>query len=288
MDKDVIAFGPSGNSKAFYDEGYKSTWQAPAWIATMGLNAYEYAGGHGVNIGEETARKIGEQVKARDIFMSIHAPYYINLANLDPERYVRNRDYIISSARAVDWMGGDRVILHLGSSAKRDRGEAVDNVLQSLKQIRGEMVDAGFAHVHLCPETMGRDNQIGTVEDILRACDVDESIIPNIDFAHLHARGRGALNTAGDFDAVLSRLLEGLGKGRMRHFHAHFCRIEYTDAGEKRHWSFEDTQFGPDFAHLAPLLVQYDVQPHIICESAGTMAQDALTMRNLYLQALST
>ena len=47
----MIRFGPSGNSKEFYDEGYKSTFQAMKWISEKGLTAYEYSFGRGVRIG---------------------------------------------------------------------------------------------------------------------------------------------------------------------------------------------------------------------------------------------
>lgn len=285
MQQTTIAFGPAGNSASFYAQGFKRTQQSPAWLAALGLSAMEYPSGRGIMPKEETAREIGQQAAQHGILVSLHAPYFINLANPDPERYVKNRDYILSSARTVDWMGGDRVILHVGSSAKRDREEALSNVLAGLKAIRAEMMEQGLGHIRLCPETMGRDNQLGTLEDVLRICELDESFLPNIDFAHLHARGRGALLGEEDFESILTAMISALGFERVQHFHSHFCRIEYTGAGEKRHHTFADTEYGPDFAHLAPCLVRHGLKPRIICESSGTMAEDAVTMRDLYRKA---
>ena len=72
----------------------------------------------------------------------------------------------------------------------------------------------------------------------------------------------------------------------MKCFHSHFSQIEYTDnGGEKRHLTFADTTYGPYFAPLAEVLVKYDSRPTIICESAGTPAEDAATMRDLYKEA---
>lgn len=82
----MIRFGPSGNSKSFYDQRYSSSVQMPAWLKNMGLNAYEYQCSKGVNIGKSKAIEIGEQAKEHDIYMSIHAPYYINLISEDPEK----------------------------------------------------------------------------------------------------------------------------------------------------------------------------------------------------------
>ena len=277
----AMRFGPAGNSVSFYAQGYKRTEQAPAWLAGLGLNAMEYSAGRGVNIKDETARSIGAEAQLHGISMSIHAPYFINLANSAPERYERNLGYILESARTVHAMGGNRVVLHVGSCAKMDPDEALRNCLDGLRRVRSALEDAGLGEIRLCPETMGKSNQIGDFEQVLTICELDETFLPAIDFAHLHARGCGALQRAEDFDAILERMEARLGRARIRCFHMHFCRIEFTRAGEKRHWTFADTQYGPEFSMLAPLLVSRDLLPTIICESAGTMAEDACAMRDM-------
>ena len=77
-----------------------------------------------------------------------------------------------------------------------------------------------------------------------------------------------------------------IGRERVEKFHAHFSKIEYTKAGEKKHLTFEDTEYGPDFLPLAKVLARRKISPVIICESAGTQAEDALTMQNYYLDLL--
>jgi len=282
----VLRFGPAGNSASFYAQGHKHTEQAPAWLRGMALNAMEYSAGHGVNLKEDTARRIGEAARVHGVAFSIHAPYYVNLSNPAPERYERNVGYLLDSARAVRHLGGDRVVLHVGSCAKAEPAEALSNVLDGLRRARRDLTDAGFGGIRLCPETMGRDSQIGDLDAILRICEQDESFVPVIDFAHLHARSRGGLRAAEDFALILRRLTEALGEERARSFHAHFCRIEYTaKSGEKRHRTFADAQFGPDFSLLAPLLADARWTPTLICESSGTQAEDARAMRDMVLAA---
>jgi deoxyribonuclease-4 len=82
----MIRFGPSGNSDSFYEQGYKSSVQMPEWLAKMGLNAYEYQCSKGIKIGEQTARQLGEKAAENDVFLSIHAPYYINMASQEKEK----------------------------------------------------------------------------------------------------------------------------------------------------------------------------------------------------------
>jgi len=110
--------------------------------------------------------------------------------------------------------------------------------------------------------------------------------VPAIDFAHLHARGKGAINSEEDYARILDRLSDKLGGYRAKRFHVHFARIEYTAAGEKAHRTFADTQFGPEFRPLARLIAKRGLEPVIICESQGTMAEDAADMKRQYTEEL--
>ena len=89
----------------------------------------------------------------------------------------------------------------------------------------------------------------------------------------------------GDIEATDAYLHELWGDEYAYNLHCHFSKIEYTTAGEKKHLTFEDTVFGPEFDGLAEAIVREGVCPRIICESAGTMAEDALFMKNMYLSA---
>jgi deoxyribonuclease-4 len=281
----MTRFGPAGNSERFYEEGHKATVEAPAWVAAQGLNAFEYSAGRGVSLSEATARAIGEEAKAHGVALSLHAPYYINCATPDPEKREKTLGYLLASARACHHLGGERVVFHVGAPVGRPRAEAnrraADTVLEALAQ----METLGLGHIRLCPETMGKASQLGSLEEVLDLCLLDERLIPVLDFGHLHARDLGALNTQADFRAVLDKLIAALGTERARHFHAHFSRIAYMDKGEKRHMRFSDPGYGPDFALLAPLLPEYNLEPVIICESNGSQADDAMMMKRQWEKA---
>lgn len=120
----------------------------------------------------------------------------------------------------------------------------------------------------------------------MELCRLDDRLLPCIDFGHLNARTLGSIRGAEDYEHILLTMKNEIGEQRMKCFHSHFSQIEYTEnGGEKRHLTFADTTYGPYFAPLAEVLVKYDSQPTIICESAGTQAEDAATMRDLYNQA---
>lgn len=278
----MIRFGPAGNCDRFYEEGLKSSPQAPAWIAAQGLNAYEYAAGHGVSIGQETAEKICAAARENAISVSIHAPYYINCGSPEEEKQLSSINYLLQSARAVTWMGGTRVIFHVGSPGKRSRDAAFSDACKVVRAARIALDEAGYEQVILCPETMGRPSQLGTLEEVLHLCRENDRMLPTIDFGHLHAAGRGCMTDEAAFDRVLTEMISVLGYDRCRNFHSHFSKIAYTAKGERQHATFADLEYGPDFHHLAPMLKKHGLEPTIICESRGTQADDALIMKEIY------
>lgn len=276
-------FGPAGNAESFSEMGYKSFKDVPTYIERMGLDCFEYQCGRGVKIKEENALLLGKLAKEKSIDLSLHAPYYISMSSLVEETRLKSIDYILQSARAVNSMGGNRIVVHTGSCGKQSREAALelakDTMTRSLEALKAE----GLAHIHICPEVMGKVNQLGTLEEVLALCKLDESLIPCIDFGHLNARTFGGLASYKDFEQVIETMQNALGEDRAKRFHCHFSKIEFTqNGGEKMHLTFADTVYGPDPALFTRLLYEKNLSPVVICESAGTQAEDAKTMKDNY------
>ncbi len=277
-----IRFGPAGNSDSFYAQGYNATWQAPKWLSDMGLSAFEYSLGHGIRIREETAATIRKAAAEYDIQMSVHFPYYINLVTSEPESMQKNKEFFLRSVQVSKQLGAVRGVFHPGSVGKAERKPSLAAACALLKEILAVLDEAGLGTFALCPETMGKLSQLGDLEEMLALCNVDERLLPCIDFGHLHCRGLGAIQSQEDFKAILDTTEKRIGIERAKRMHIHFSRIEFTKAGEKMHHTFADTQFGPEFPPLAELLYRRGYAPVVICESRGTMAEDALTMQKMY------
>ena len=242
-------FGPAGNAASF---PYKSSVDAPRWLAGLGLDCYEYQCGKGVNVGEETARKVGQAAR-----------------------------------QAADWMGASRVVIHSGALMKRTRREAMDIAIPALKAVVAACDEAGFGHIALCPETMGKINQLGDLDEVLELCQLDIRLVPCVDFGHLYARSLGELEGHEACVRMLNRIAEVLGEERASRFHSHFSKIQFTpNGGEKMHLTFDQDDFGPDPAPLMAEVARRGWSPTFICESAGTQAEDALTMKKLYQASL--
>ena len=155
---------------------------------------------------------------------------------------------------------------------------AIDTMHLALDALDNE----GLSHIHICPETMGKVNQLGTLDEVMELCRIDERLIPCIDFGHLNARDQGIIKTSEDFASILDTIENKLGIERLKIFHSHFSKIEYSAGGEKRHLTFEDTVYGPDFEPLMELVYKKQLSPIFICESAGTQAEDSKSMKDYY------
>lgn len=278
----TIRFGPAGASASFYVQGHKSSLDMPEWLRERGLNAYEYQCSRGVNIGEEMARRLGRLAAERDIKLSIHAPYYINLSTTDPALREKTRGHFLKSCRAARAMGAKTVVFHPGAGSGGHRLEILARAKAFFKEVLREIEDEGYADILLAPETMGKRNQLGSLEEVLDLCEMGEQVVPAVDFGHLHAVTGGAFGEKEAFAATLRRIAERLGKEQLKNLHIHFSPVEFTGAGEKKHWTTLETAYGPDFTPLAELLVEQGLTPTIICESAGRQAEDALVFKEIY------
>ena len=273
-------FGPGGNGDWFRRDGMKSMLQTPGWLDRVGLDAFEYEATRGVSAGEESLLAFGQKAKEHGIRLSLHTQYFISLSGVDPEKRLKSIDYIEKSLWAADLMGADTIVIHSGSAGKISREEAMKLSCDTLEHLMCAL-DGRYEHIRLGIETMGKLNQLGTLDEVIEQCRVSPRFVPVVDFGHLNCRERGlAFPDADSYRRVFDRIGNACGDDVARSLHCHFSKIEYTDAGEKKHLTFEDTVFGPRFEPLAEAIVKEDLAPRIICESDGTQAEDALWMKH--------
>ena len=277
-----IRFGTAGISDSFDAMGFKNSLDIPAYIERFQLHAFEYQCGRGVRLGLDKAAEMARRAEKPDILFSVHAPYFISMSSMVEETRLKSIDYILQSCRLVRALGGRRVIFHSGSCGKQSREEALEKALDTMQRMVKAVDEEGFDDITLCPETMGKIGQLGTLDEVLALCGVNKRITPCIDFGHLNARTLGGIQTKQDYADILDRMQQVLQDDRAQNFHVHFSRIEWSKGGEKRHWTFADTQFGPEYPPLIQLLKERQLSPVIICESAGTQAEDALSMQEYY------
>lgn len=279
----MIRFGTAGAPDSFYAQGFSSSLDMPAWLAKQGLNAYEYQCSRGVRIREELARELGERARLHNIRLSIHAPYYISLSTEDPEKRRKTKGYFLDSLRVARWMGATTVVFHPGGGPGEDRRKTFDRAKSRFEEILEEVSREGLEDIFLAPETMGKMNQMGSLDEVLEFCRLATQVVPCIDFGHLNALTQGRLKGKEDFDKVLEQIAGALGCHSLNNLHIHFSPVEFTRAGEKKHLTLKESHpYGPEFAPLAEVIVERKLEPVIICESQGTQAEDALVFKSIY------
>ncbi len=288
MQEDRIRFGPSGNSQIFYDAGNKKSLEAPAWLKSVGLSAYEYSFGRGFTMGLDTARQLGEEAKKHDILISVHAPYYINFANPSDEMAEKSYNYVLRGLEYLKAMNGRKICVHLASQGKAERQDALALTKERLTILMQKVREKfDLSNTYICPETMGKYLQIGNEYEVIDFCTIDEALVPTFDFGHINCLQQGGLKTEEDYQKIFDYAIEKLGFDRVKNCHIHFSKIEYTAKGEVKHLNLDDTIYGPEFEPLAKVLTKYKLTPTVISESATRMAEDAMQLQKMYLKAKS-
>jgi deoxyribonuclease-4 len=265
----MITFATAGKPNSFKG---RYPFDLPDYLAEFGLNGFEVQCGRGINISEDTYKFFAEQNRIK---LSLHSPYYISISSVDEAVREKSVNTILESARAADRLGARRIIVHSGSCAKISREQAMEFAADSLKKARNLLDSHSLEHIIICPETMGKINQLGTLEEVLELCRFDERMIPCIDFGHLNARYQGVINYREIFNKA----------GKYNNLHIHFSKIEYTSGGEKKHLTFADRQYGPDYKPLFDEIAARKQQNpafgsgmFVVCESDGTQAEDCAEM----------
>ncbi len=283
----IAKFGPSGHSESFSLE-HSATIEMPKWISARGLELFEYSFGKGVRISSETATAIGQEAEKYGIEMSVHAPYFISFASLEPQKVENSITYLTSSLKVLRHFGGQRCVFHTGSENGQPRKEAFARAKDAFSRALDEIRAEGLDDMYVCPETMGKSAQIGTVEEIIELCNLAPNVYPCIDFGHINALYGGSLKCADDFQAIVDKLFDGIGEEKTKNMHVHFSKIMYGPKGEIKHLTFEDTVYGPEFDGFAEVIVKNGLTPHVLSESAGTQAEDAQTIKSLYQNAFNS
>lgn len=278
----MIKFGPSGLSEDFKDTGLKTVADAAKWIKSKNLDCFEYSFGRGVNLSTATAESIGQAFNQEQVELSVHAPYFINLATVEEDKALNNIKYIMDSLKMLKVFGGNRCVFHPGSQMKATRDEAMSVLMNAFENLYKIKQDSEYKDLLICPETMGKLGQLGDLEEIIRMSQFGDDVVPCIDFGHLNARTIGSIKTKDDYRRILDRLFEGIGESKAKKIHVHFSKIEYTQKGESKHLTFDDNEFGPDYKPLMELFKEYKMDAYIVSESAGTQTRDALLMKNYY------
>ena len=247
------------------------------YLEELGLNAMELGWVRSVRVSGTTAQNIKEAGIERDVALSVHAPYYINL-NADEEEWPKSRKRLMDSARAGFSSGATDIVFHPGSYFGKPPDEVLETALPRLEGCVSEL-RAEDNPVILRPETMGKGAMLGSLEDTLEMSKI-EGVEPCLDFAHLHARpGDGSINSLDEWLDILDSYQNALGKESLTRLHCHLSGIEYTEKGEQNHLIISESDF--DLDALFKALYEIGAGGRILCESP-TLEEDAQHIQKVW------
>lgn len=281
-------FGPAGVPAAFREKKAVLA-DVPKLLHDEGLDAFEYQAvrwGAKPQIKRENAKELSLKAGENDIWLSLHGSYFMNFCG-EKEVVEASKNRLIACATAAEWMKAHVVVFHPGFYGKRTSKEALEDCSEALADVAEKMKMLGIEKVKLGPEIMGRLSQFGGLDEILSLCEEVEQTQPVIDWAHIHARDRGRLKTVDDFRKVVEEIEKRLGTDALMNMHCHFAKIEFTEKGEKRHHTINETGYGPDFTLLARVIAEFELKPVIISESP-ILDVDAIKMRDILREELKS
>ncbi len=217
-----------------------------------------------------TSEKLG-------MYLTCHAPYYINLNSPEKEKLEASKKRILLALSMGEIAGLHSVCVHPAFYLGMDPKIAFENVRRAVDEIMKQK-NKLFPHVNLGLETMGKPTQFGTLEEVLRISK-EFDIYPVVDSAHMHARTNGLINSTKEWDEMLDLYESYLGKKSLQTMHMHYSGIAYGPKGEKHHLPLLESD--AKWLDFLTVLRKRKVGGVLVCESP-LLEEDTLRMQKAY------
>ena len=241
----------------------------------MKLDGLELEFVRGVRISDKSREVVGSSSKV----ITAHAPFYVNLNAREEEKVEASIQRIIETAETANSLGGYSITFHAGFYLGEDKERVYDQIRSQIEIITKELEKVGNK-IWIRPETTGKATQWGDLEEIVNLSKEFETVLPCVDFSHLHARYNGISNTYDEFSAIFEKIGNELGQVALDNFHAHIAGSDYGAKGEKKHLNLEESDF--NYKDLLRAFKDFNIKGAIVCESPN-IEEDAKLMKEYYL-----
>ena len=252
-------------------KGYEAGFQV---LDSMGLDGLELEFVRGVRISDKSR----EAVKSSKKVITAHAPFYVNLNSREEEKVEASIQRIIETAQTANELGGFSITFHAAFYLGMDKEIVYEQIKKQIGVITSEL-DKVNNKIWIRPETTGKATQWGDLDEIIRLSKEYETVLPCVDFSHLHARYNGIYNTYDEFAKIFETIGNELGQIALDNFHAHIAGIEYGEKGEKKHLNLEESDF--NYKDLLRAFKDFNIKGAIVCESPN-IEDDAKLMKDYY------
>ena len=247
-------------------------------IVELGLGCMEVEFVQGVKMSPGIAVSLGELAARKNVALTAHGPYAINLNAVEPQKVHMSKERILQTARVAALFGARSITFHAAFYLKDTPAETYVAVRKHLQEVVNTLRKEGN-DVTVSPEVSGKLSQFGSLEEIIKLSSEMEGVLPCIDFSHWHAR-TGKANSYQEFLGILDRVEKKLGRRALDNMHVHLSGIAYGKKGEIKHLMLPDSDLR--YAELLKALRERRAKGVIICESDPYIEQDALLLQRTY------
>lgn len=272
---DTLKFVTAGQPICNGTSGYKRAFEI---LEELGLDGMELEFVHGVRMTEANQNLVRDIVKEKNMVITAHGPYYINLNSKEDEKIEASVKRILDTARMGQSLGAFSVTYHAAFYMGKSSKEVSERIHKSMEEIC-TVLDEEKLDIWVRPETTGKPTQWGNLEEIVELSKNFKQVLPCVDFSHLHARTNGLYNTYDEFCAIFDTIGTELGDYALNNFHAHIAGIEYGEKGEKKHLLLEESDM--NYKDLLKAFKKFDVKGVVVCESP-IMEKDAVILKEFY------
>ncbi|MFH1547557.1 MAG: TIM barrel protein [bacterium] len=285
----MIRFGPGGIPLSTTDvkiDGKKLPLRESAIyrLEELNLQHMEVEFVYGVRIKKEDAIELGRLAEEKDISLTTHGPYYINLASLEQEKQEASIERVYKTLWAGQLMKAKSVTFHpafyQGRTPELIRPIILEGIIKAIEKV-GDIENAPLLSI----ETTGKPSQWGEINEIVSlAAEVNNklkrtSVGVCLDFAHLQARTNGRINGYEDSIELLNIIEKVLGRRALDSLHMHISGINYNEKGERNHLILEKSEL--KYKEIIQAIIDKEVSGWLVCESPN-LEEDARLLKETY------
>jgi len=266
-----IRLGPAGLPISL--EKNRNTIEAIKFLREIGLNAMEIEFVRNVYLNEKNAKEVKEEAEKNDIYLSVHAPYFINL--LGEKKVVQNSiKRIVESMKIAEILNARFCVVHAAYYGKLSKEEAFQKMINITNKILEKLDKVKIKNSKIAYETMAKESQFADLETLLKLKEEinDDRIDICIDFAHIFVRNDGKIDYKKIFDSV-----EGFEE-----LHTHFSNVKYNLKTKKFQDIHVPINSHPKFEELAKELIKRNFKRVTIISESPILEKDSLKMKKIF------
>ena len=272
---DKLRFTTAGQPICTEGAGYEKAFNI---LEELKLDGMELEFVHGVRMSPPNQKLVRETAIKKNMVLTAHGPYYINLNSKEEEKIEASKKRIIDTAKMAASLGGYSITYHAAFYMGMQKDDVYKKIEKSMAEII-ETLQKENIEIWVRPETTGKATQWGDVDEIVKLSKTFEQVLPCVDFSHLHARTNGKYNTYDEFARVFETIGNEIGSYALENFHAHIAGIEYGEKGEKKHLLLEESDM--NYKDLMKAFKDFSIKGVVVCESP-IMEKDAVLLKTYY------